>query len=59
MILALGMSAFGQSATPAPSLSKQEGAKWIATASVPKGPPACFINVSSDKPVATSDYLQP
>ena len=38
---------------------KQEGGKWIATAPVPPGTTACFINVSSGKLVATSDYLQP
>jgi hypothetical protein len=38
---------------------KQEGEKWIATAPVPQGTTACFINVSSGKLVATSDYLQP
>ena len=38
---------------------KQEGGKWIATAAVPAGTTACFMNVSSGKLVATSDYLQP
>jgi dienelactone hydrolase len=38
---------------------KQEGEKWIATAPVPQGTTACFINVTSGKLVATSDYLQP
>ena len=37
---------------------KQEGGKWIATAIVPPGTTACFMNVSSGKLVATSDYLQ-
>ena len=38
---------------------KQENGKWIATAAVPQGTTACFMNVSSGKLVATSDYLQP
>ena len=38
---------------------KQENGKWIATAPVPQGTTACFMNVSSGKLVATSDYLQP
>ena len=37
---------------------KQEGGKWIASAPVPAGTTACFMNVSSGKLVATSDYLQ-
>ena len=37
---------------------KQENGKWIATAPVPAGTTACFMNVSSGKLVATSDYLQ-
>jgi len=38
---------------------KQENGKWIATAPVPAGTTACFMNVSSGQLVATSDYLQP
>ena len=38
---------------------KQENGKWIATATVPPGTTACFMNVSSSKLVATSDYLEP
>ena len=38
---------------------KQENGKWLATASVPQGTTACFMNVSSGKLVATSDYLEP
>ena len=38
---------------------KQENGKWIATAPVPPGTTACFMNVSSGKLVATSDYLEP
>ena len=38
---------------------KQENGKWIASAPVPAGTTACFMNVSSGKLVATSDYLQP
>jgi hypothetical protein len=38
---------------------KQEGGKWIATAPVPEDTTACFMNVSNEKLVATSDYLQP
>ena len=38
---------------------KQEGGKWIATAPVPPGTTGCFMNVSSRKLVATSDYLEP
>ena len=37
---------------------KQENGKWIASAPVPAGTTACFMNVSSGKLVATSDYLQ-
>ena len=42
----------------AAAVLKQENGKWIATAPVPAGTPACFMNVSSGKLVATSDYLQ-
>ena len=42
-----------------PAVLTQENGKWIATAPVPPGTTACFINVSSGKLVATSDYLQP
>ena len=38
---------------------KQENGKWIATAPVSAGTTACFMNVTSGKLVATSDYLQP
>ena len=38
---------------------KQENGKWIASAPVPAGTTACFMNVTSGKLVATSDYLQP
>lgn len=43
----------------AAAVLKQENGKWIATAPVPQGTTACFMNVSSGKLVATSDYLQP
>ena len=38
---------------------KQENGKWIASAPVPAGTTACFMNVTSGQLVATSDYLQP
>jgi dienelactone hydrolase len=37
---------------------KQENGKWIASAPVPAGTTACFMNVSSGQLVATSDYLE-
>lgn len=37
----------------------QENGKWIAAVPVPQGTTACFLNVSSGKLVATSDYLEP